>query len=209
MPETIFKYFPSLSAGQKEKILRLKPIYSRWNSMINVISRKDMDNFIVHHVLHSLSVARVISFSAGTSILDVGTGGGFPGIPLAILFPEADFTLLDSIEKKIMVVSEVAGELGLINVRTVRKRIEEEKGKYDFIISRAVTGFQRFTKLTLKNISERGNNTLRNGILYLKGGELENELAPFSNRVMVWDIKDFFSESFFETKKIVYLPCIH
>jgi len=174
--------------------------------MINVISRKDMDNFFVHHVLHSLSIARVISFLPGTTILDVGTGGGFPGIPLAILFPDSEFTLLDSIEKKIKVVKAVSEELGLENVIAVRKRIEEEKNKFQFIMSRAVTGFPEFVNLTSKNISQQGNNTLRNGILYLKGGDLTSELSLFKQKIKVWQIKDFFDESFFETKVIVYLP---
>jgi 16S rRNA (guanine527-N7)-methyltransferase len=157
-----------------------------------------MDNFFVHHVLHSLSIARVISFLPGTTILDVGTGGGFPGIPLAILFPDSEFTLLDSIEKKIKVVKAVSEEL--------RKRIEEEKNKFQFIMSRAVTGFPEFVNLTSKNISQQGNNTLRNGILYLKGGDLTSELSLFKQKIKVWQIKDFFDESFFETKVIVYLP---
>jgi 16S rRNA (guanine527-N7)-methyltransferase len=165
-----------------------------------------MDNFFVHHVLHSLSIARVISFLPGTTILDVGTGGGFPGIPLAILFPDSEFTLLDSIEKKIKVVKVVSEELGLENVIAVRKRIEEEKNKFQFIMSRAVTGFPEFVNLTSKNISQQGNNTLRNGILYLKGGDLTSELSLFKQKIKVWQIKDFFDESFFETKVIVYLP---
>lgn len=206
MPERIFRYFPSLSADQKEKISGLRSIYEYWNSLINVISRKDMDNFYVHHILHSLSIAKVISFLPETCILDVGTGGGFPGIPLAIVFADSDFTLLDSIGKKIKVVDAVADELKLKNVKTARKRVEEENGKYDFIVSRAVTEFPLFVKITSRNISKTGHNHLKNGILYLKGGNLNNELAAFRNKVKVWDIKEFFSEPFFETKKIVYLP---
>jgi len=204
--ESIFSYFPLLTDSQREKFSLLKHIYDRWNRMINVISRKDMDNFMVHHVLHSLSIAKIISFLPGTGILDVGTGGGFPGIPLAILFPEAEFTLLDSKKKKIKVVKSVVNELGLKNVTPVRKRAEDEKGSYDFVVSRAVTEFRRFVNLTLKNLDKPGKNSLRNGIIYLKGGELSDELAQFGNRVKVWNIKDIFNEPFFETKKIVYLP---
>lgn len=206
MTESIFRYFQSLSEEQKEKLSQLEFIYTRWNRIINVISRKDMDNFIIHHVLHSLSIAKVISFMPGTRILDVGTGGGFPGIPLAILFPESEFTLLDSIGKKIKVVSAVAGELNLKNVRPLKKRVEEEDEKYDFAISRAVTEFKRFVKLTSKNILKTGNNSLMNGIFYLKGGDLKDELAGFIDKTEIWNISKFFSEPYFETKKIIYLP---
>jgi len=204
--ENIFRYFPLLSTVQKEKLSGLKKIYDHWNSMINVISRKDMDNFFIHHVLHSLAIAKVINFLPGTSILDVGTGGGFPGIPLAIIFPDSEFTLLDSIEKKIKVVKAVSDELDLINVSPVRKRIEEENGKFHFVISRAVTRFPEFVNLARKNVSKAGNNSLDNGILYLKGGDLSDELSFYQGKATVWQIRDFFKESFFETKVIVYLP---
>jgi 16S rRNA (guanine527-N7)-methyltransferase len=204
--DSVFRYFPLFSDDQRAKLSELKAIYDRWNSMINVISRKDMDNFFVHHVLHSLSIAKVINFLPGTSILDVGTGGGFPGIPLAIIFPDSEFTLLDSIEKKIRVVKAVSDELGLKNVITARKRIEEEYGKFHFVVSRAVTKFPEFVNLTIKNISLSGSNSLGNGILYLKGGDLSDEMAMYKNKLKVWNIKDFFEESFFDTKVIVYLP---
>lgn len=206
MTENFAGYFPSLTDIQIERLLQLKNIYSRWNSMINVISRKDMDNFMVHHVLHSLAISKIISFIPDTGILDVGTGGGFPGIPLAIMFPEAQFSLLDSIEKKIRVVSAVAGELGLTNVFPVRKRVEEEKGKYDFVISRAVTAFPEFVKMTGKNIRSTSRNTLKNGIICLKGGDLTDELSKFKMRVRILNISDYFEEPFFATKKIIYLP---
>jgi 16S rRNA (guanine527-N7)-methyltransferase len=204
--EIIFSYFPTISSVQKEQFSALKAIYDNWNSMINVISRKDMDNFYVHHVLHSLAIAKIISFKPDTKVLDVGTGGGFPGIPLAILFPDCEFTLLDSIEKKIKVVRAVSEELGLKNVLAVRERVEEEHGKYQFIISRAVSGFTEFVNLTRKNIDKSGNNDLENGIFCLKGGELASELFPYREKITVWPIRNLFSESFFETKVIVYLP---
>jgi len=206
MPESIFRYFPSLSSLQKDKISMLQSLYLRWNSKINVISRKDMDNFFIHHVLHSLSIAKIISFKSRTRILDVGSGGGFPGIPLAIMFPESEFTLLDSVKKKTGVISAIAVELNLDNVTTVRKRAEDEESKYDFITGRAVTQFNKFVKLTTKNILRNSNNTLKNGILYLKGGEIDEELAGFRDKITVWNIKEFFNEPFFETKKIIYLP---
>jgi 16S rRNA (guanine527-N7)-methyltransferase len=203
--ETVFNYFPSLSGKQKEQLSELQRIYTMWNSMINVISRKDMDNFMIHHVLHSLAIAKIINFAPQTRILDVGTGGGFPGIPLAIMFPDAGFSLLDSIEKKIKVVASVAEELQLKNVSTLRKRVEEENGKYHFIISRAVTQFTEFASITSKNIDKTDFNSLRNGILYLKGGDLSVEADMFKERLTVWSIKDFFCEPFFETKKILHL----
>ena len=206
MPDSLLKYFPSLPKDKKEKLFALKPIYERWNRMINVISRKDMDNFFVHHVLHSLSVAKRISFIPGTTVIDVGTGGGFPGIPLAVMFPETEFTLLDSVEKKIKVVKAVTDELGLNNVTALRKRIEEENRLYDFVIGRAISELPKFAGLTSKNISLKSINNLENGILYLKGGDIENELSFFQDNYKIWNIGDFFSESFFETKKIVYLP---
>jgi 16S rRNA (guanine527-N7)-methyltransferase len=201
----IEKYFPDLTDMQKVRFDKLKEIYDKWNSMINVISRKDMDNFYLHHVLHSLSISKLIKFKPGSEILDVGTGGGFPGIPLSILFPDSGFFLLDSIEKKIKVVSSVADELELKNVTPVRKRVEEEKGKFDFVISRAVTNFNDFVKITSKNIKKQGINAIPNGIIYLKGGDLTEELSNYRKKVETYEIKDFFDEEFFETKKIIYL----
>jgi 16S rRNA (guanine527-N7)-methyltransferase len=204
--DEILKYFPDLSDLQKEQFSSLKNLYEEWNSRINLISRKDIGNFYIHHVLHSLAIAKIVTFNPCSNILDVGTGGGFPGIPLSILFPSVKFSLLDSIEKKIKVVREVSEELNLTNVNPVRMRVEDHKEKYDFIVSRAVTAFPDFVKLISKNIQTEGKNRIKNGILYLKGGDLSGELMTFLNRAVIYDIKDFFSESFFETKRIVYMP---
>lgn len=206
MTDVILRYFPDISDSQISRFSRLKEIYQIWNRRINVISRKDFDNFYIHHVLHSLAIAKFIHFANGTRILDAGTGGGFPGVPLAIIFPDAEFFLLDSIEKKIRVVLSVADELDLMNVKPIRKRIEEEKGSYDFVVSRAVTAFPEFVKLTGKNIDPGNKNKIRNGIIYLKGGDLSAELGPFIKQIVIRNITDFFSEPYFETKKIIYLP---
>lgn len=205
MSDIIEKYFPQLTAGQKEKFSMMRPAYEEWNNKINVISRKDMDDFYLHHVLHSLAIAKIISFAPGTHVLDAGTGGGFPGIPLAILFPDTRFVLMDSITKKIMVVEEIARHLSLSNVEPVRSRVEEHKGRYHFIVSRAVTAFPDFVRLTTGKISRESFNSLRNGILYLKGGDLEVEILNFKQRLTVYNINTFFSEPFFETKRILYL----
>ena len=194
--ETVFSYFPDLTGKQREQFAVLGDLYREWNSKINVISRKDMDAFWVHHVLHSLAIAKLVRFLPDTRIMDVGTGGGFPGIPLAILFPECEFFLVDSIGKKIKVVDGVKEALGLDNVVARQMRVEEVKEKYDFVVSRAVTAFP---------ITGNSRHALGNGILYLKGGDFEQELAAFGNRATVYAISDFFSEEFFETKKIIHL----
>ena len=206
MEEVLLRYFPDLTSDQADKLSGLEAIYSRWNRMINVISRKDIENFIVHHVLHSLSIARVFQFTQGTKVLDVGTGGGFPGIPLSIVFPATEFTLLDSTRKKIKVVSAVADELGLTNVIPLNKRVEDEKGIYDFATGRAVIDFQSFVKLTKKNLKSPANRLQQGGIICLKGGDLSPELGNYRNKVRIWNIRDIFDDPFFETKKIVYLP---
>ncbi len=200
----ILKYFPNLTERQIEQFSRLKDLYSFWNNQINVISRKDIDFIYTHHVLHSLSIAKIIKFNKGTSILDVGTGGGFPGIPLAIIFPESNFFLIDSIGKKIKVVKEITKELGLNNVNSEQIRVENIKKKYDFIVSRAVTNFPKFVALVRKNIHGYDKNPLPNGILYLKGGDFSDEIKSIKKSIYVYNINDFFEEEFFETKKIIY-----
>ena len=204
--DKILKYFPEITERQKEQFAALLPLYEDWNSKINVISRKDMDNFYEHHVLHSLAIAKVQSFKPMAEILDVGTGGGFPGIPLAILFPDARFHLIDSIGKKIKVVQSVAEQLELTNVRTEQIRAEQLRGEYDFIVSRAVTDLSQFTQWVRGKVSTIQYHKLRNGILYLKGGDLTDELAPFKKKARTWDISDFFQEDYFLTKKVIYLP---
>ena len=203
--ELIRKYFPDLDPAQNEKLEQLKIIYEEWNSKINVISRKDMDNFYIHHVLHSLSIAKIINFVPGTHIMDVGTGGGFPGIPLSVLFPECHFTLVDSIEKKIKVVSEVTMALNLTNVTPLRERAEKVPGKFDFIVSRAVTALPAFMAWVGNKIKSGGNNILPNGVLYLKGGEFNEELKSIPFKHKIYSIPDFFSEEYFETKKVVHI----
>ena len=202
--DIILKYFPDLLEKQIKQFSQLQELYNEWNSQINVISRKDMENLYLKHVLHSLAIAKVISFADGTKVLDVGTGGGFPGIPLAILFPNVDFLLVDSIGKKIKVVNEVANSIGLKNLRAEHKRVEQVDGQFDFVVSRAVTKMKVFQQWVRKRISTKQKNTLFNGILYLKGGDLIQELKGIRN-VDVYDISDFFDENFFETKKVVYL----
>jgi 16S rRNA (guanine527-N7)-methyltransferase len=202
----IHKYFSNLTDIQVAQFDKLEELYKDWNAKINVISRKDIDNLYVHHVLHSLGIARFISFRAGTKTLDVGTGGGFPGIPLAILFPDVHFHLIDSIAKKIKVTQAVSDALELKNVTAQQCRIEEEKRKYDFVVSRAVMPFPELVKLVRKNIDNKQNNAIQNGIICLKGGDTRQETAPFSKQVTVQHLSRYFEEEFFETKKIIYLP---
>ena len=202
--ELILKYFPNLTEKQIQQFSQLQNLYTNWNAQINVISRKDMDNLYIKHVLHSLAIAKVIDFADGSKILDVGTGGGFPGIPLAILFPEVEFLLVDSIGKKIKVVNEVAICIGLKNLRAEHKRTEQVLGQFDFVVSRAVTKMKVFQQWVRKRISVKQKNTLFNGILYLKGGDLTEELKGIKN-VDLYDIPNFFEEEFFETKKVVHI----
>ena len=188
------------------QLTRLDELYREWNDKINVISRKDIDNLYEHHVLHSLSIGKYISFRPATSILDVGTGGGFPGIPLAILFPKCRFHLIDSIGKKVRVATEVAKAIGLRNVRCTHENVKEERGRYDFVISRAVMNAPELTRLVQNKISRVGNNALPNGIICLKGGDLSEELSNLNRWHELTDISDYFSEPYFETKKILYIP---
>lgn len=203
--QLIQSYFPGLTPEQLERFARLEDLYREWNEKINVISRKDMDAFWVHHVLHSLAIAKVIQFVPGTRIMDVGTGGGFPGIPLAIMFPECHFLLVDSIGKKIKVVEGVRDALGLQNVVARQTRVESVQEKQDFIVSRAVTAFPAFVSWVKGKISKESRNALRNGVLYLKGGDFDDELKPFAGRTTVYNIPNFFQEVFFETKKVIHL----
>ena len=204
--DIILKYFPNLTERQREQFAALLPLYEEWNAQINVISRKDMEHFYEHHVLHSLAIAKVMGFAPMSEVLDVGTGGGFPGVPLAIMFPDARFTLIDSIGKKIKVVNDVVDRLGLSNTKAMQIRAEMLDGEYDFVVSRAVTTLGEFVPWVKKKISKSQYNKLHNGILYLKGGDLTNELFTFRHKVKTWDISDFFEEEFFETKKVIYLP---
>jgi len=202
----IVHYFPELTEKQKKQIEQLAPIYKEWNDKINVVSRKDIENIYINHVLHSLGIAKVMSFKPGSEVLDVGTGGGFPGIPLAILFPETNFHLVDSIGKKITVVKEVSAALGLKNVRAEQVRAEEVKGKYDFIVSRAVTRMKEFYGWVHNKTKDKSINQLDNGILYLKGGDLDEEMNELKHPYSLCNLSDYFKEEFFETKRVVYVP---
>lgn len=204
--ELILKYFPNLSEEQQRQFAALYDLYIDWNSKINVISRKDIENLYEHHVLHSLGIAKTISFTPGTNVMDLGTGGGFPGIPLAILFPDTKFHLVDSIGKKVKVANEVANAIGLKNVTFRHARAQEEKGMFDFVVSRAVMPLTDLINIIKKNIAKEQKNALPNGLICLKGGELENETMPFKNKVVISNLNDCFKEEFFETKKVVYVP---
>lgn len=206
--KTIQNYFPSLTTKQINQFEALLELYTEWNAKINVISRKDIQNLYVHHVLHSLAIAKFINFAPKSRILDVGTGGGFPGIPLAIFFPEQEFVMIDSIGKKIKVVNEVAKAISLTNVEATHMRVQEEKRKYDFVVSRAVMSLTELVKLVRKNIEPIHKNALNNGLICLKGGDLTDELKPFRNIAESFPLTDYFSEPFFETKKLVYLPIV-
>ena len=203
--QLILKYFPDLTDDQIDKFKKLEALYKDWNLKINVVSRKDIDELYLRHVLHSLAIAKVITFQNGTKIMDVGTGGGFPGIPLAILFPECSFHLVDSIAKKLKVVDEVVEGLELTNVKTSHCRVEEIKDTYDFIVSRAVAVMPTFVHWIKGKIAKKQNHELKNGILYLKGGDLSDELKTYK-LATIYDISDFYSEEFFDTKKVVHLP---
>lgn len=200
------KYFRNLTELQINQLEQLYDLYTNWNDKINVISRKDVDNLYTHHVLHSLSIAKYINFTPGTMVMDVGTGGGFPGIPLAIFFPEVKFLLLDSIGKKIKVAGDIAESVGLNNVEVIHSRVENEKRKFHFIVSRAVMPLPDLVNRTRKNISSEQINAMPNGIICLKGGDLSAETEPFKKVVDVISLSSYFSEEFFETKKLVYLP---
>ncbi len=204
--EEILKYFPNITEKQKEQFAALDELYRDWNAKINVISRKDIDNLYTHHVLHSLAIAKSISFRPGTNVLDFGTGGGFPGIPLAIMFPEVNFKMIDGTGKKIKVVNEVATAIGLENVNAVHLRGEEEKGKYDFVVSRAVMPLPDLIKIIKKNFAKEQRNSLPNGLLCLKGGNVEEEMKPFKKIAEAVEITNWFEDSWFKDKFVLYVP---
>jgi len=201
----ITKYFTDLTDQQLEHFGHLGALYEEWNSKINVISRKDIEQLYERHILHAMTNAKIKKFKPGTSVLDVGTGGGFPGIPLAILFPETNFLLVDSIAKKIKVVNEIASALNLVNVKAEHHRVEEVKQQFDFVVSRAVTAFPRFVSMVRTKVARESHNELANGILYLKGGDFEEEVQPFGQQLKIYNLKDYFDEEFFETKRLIHL----
>ena len=205
--ELIKKYFPELTDEQERQFAMLDALYRDWNAKINVISRKDIDNLYEHHVLHSLALAKALHFKAGSKVLDFGTGGGFPGIPMAILFPDVQFKLIDGTGKKIRVATEVAQAIGLKNVVAEHRRGEEEKGKYDFVISRAVMPLPDLMKIVRKNISSKQQNAMMNGVFVLKGGNIDSEIHPYRKNVEVSDISQWFKEEWFKEKYVIYVPC--
>ncbi|MBF1385341.1 16S rRNA (guanine(527)-N(7))-methyltransferase RsmG [Prevotella aurantiaca] len=208
MIDIITKYFPELTSKQKEQFAALYDLYQDWNAKINVISRKDITNLYEHHVLHSLAIAKFINFRDDTNVLDFGTGGGFPGIPLAIIYPQANFKMIDGTGKKIKVATEVANAIGLENVLPQHKRGEEEKGKFDFIVSRAVMPLPDLMKIVRKNIAKDNHNALENGVIVLKGGNLEEELQPYRKVALVEKLSQWFTEEWFEEKNLIYVPRI-
>ena len=203
--EIIFQYFKDINDEQRAQFRALGPLYQEWNAKINVISRKDIDNLYMHHVLHSLGIAKVVNFRQGSNILDIGTGGGFPGIPLAILFPNCKFKLIDSIGKKTRVAAAVANAIGLKNVVVEHRNVIEEKNKYDFVVSRAVMNATDLVKLIRKNVSKEQRNALPNGLICLKGGDMSEEVAPFKNHSEIWELKSYFDDEFFDTKNVMYI----
>ncbi|EFM01907.1 16S rRNA (guanine(527)-N(7))-methyltransferase RsmG [Hoylesella marshii] len=204
--EVLLRYFPTLTDRQQEQFAALGSLYPEWNAKINVISRKDIDNLYEHHILHSLAIAKAVMFRAGTSVLDLGTGGGFPGIPLAILFPDSRFRLIDGTGKKIRVAAEIASAIGLTNVEAVQRRGEEERERFEFVVSRAVMPLPDLVRLVRKNISSTQKNALPNGLLCLKGGNLEGETTPFRRIVQTYQLSQWFSEPWFREKQLVYIP---
>ena len=206
--DIILKYFPHLTDVQRQRFAALGELYSDWNSKINVVSRKDIGNLYEHHVLHSLAIAKFIGFKSGTEVMDLGTGGGFPGIPLAIMFPETKFHLIDGVGKKIRVATEIANALGLDNVTACQCRAEDEKGKFDFVVSRAVMPLADLLKVSRKNIKKEQRNAYPNGLICLKGGELDKEILPVHKIAVVTELSDYFSEEYFKTKKVVYVTIV-
>ncbi|MBO5467004.1 MAG: 16S rRNA (guanine(527)-N(7))-methyltransferase RsmG [Prevotella sp.] len=206
--QSILKYFPNLTERQKEQFAALNELYHDWNQKINVISRKDIDNLYEHHILHSLAIAKAIRFKDGSNILDFGTGGGFPGVPLAIMFPECNFKLIDGTGKKIRVAEEVANAIGLENCHPTHLRGEDEKGEYDFVVSRAVMQLPDLMKIIRKNISKKQQNAMINGLICLKGGDMQAETAQFKNIVEITDISTWFEEEWFVGKQLVYVPIV-
>ncbi|MGE0077143.1 MAG: 16S rRNA (guanine(527)-N(7))-methyltransferase RsmG [Bacteroidales bacterium] len=204
--DKILNYFPELSQNQRTQIQELDQLYRHWNAQINVISRKDIDNVMTHHVLHSMAIGKIINFAKGTRIMDIGTGGGFPGVPLAIMFPQCHFTLVDSIGKKTIVAQEVANAINLTNVTVIKNRAEEISEKFDFVVSRAVAPIPQLMNWSNKSVKPGGINSLPNGMIFLKGGDISEELKPYRKYCEKWDIQSFFEEEYFNEKYIIFIP---